>query len=198
MFAKYPDSHRLYALTSYHVLYNGIEYPGNFGRHFDELKSNCSDRKSKTYKTFYCYRSQGNVENADGRIQCLGWFHKGIFNHEHDLGVVKVYDDVKCDQTITEIEGDNLTERKVLKQILNSDDGENFPDVFKNGSRTGPTEGKLFEYCFHHIHKRVLVIKKAFLVKVKGEEAFMEEGDSGSLVVWKDKNGNKHHLLIAA
>ena len=127
-------------------------------------------------------------------------FHKGVFNHEHDLGVVKVYDDVTCDHTITEIEGDNLTEREVLKQILkcNSDYGENFPDVFKNGSETGLTKGKLFEYCFHYKYNGVLVIKKAFLVKVKGEEAFMEEGDSGSLVVWKDKNGNKHHLLIAA
>ena len=194
MFAKYPDSHQLYALTSYHVLYNGKEYPDNFGRHFDQLKSNCSDRKSKTYTTCYCYRSQVNVENADGRVQCLGKFHKGIYNHEHDLGVVKVYDDVKCDHTITEIEGDNLTEREVLKQLLNcNSDGENLPDVLKNGSETGLTKGKLFEYCFHYKYNRVLVIKKAFLVKVKeGWEAFMKEGDSGSLVVWKDENGNKH------
>ena len=52
MFAKYPDSHQLYALTTYHVLYNGKEYLDNFGRHFDELKSNCGDRRSKTYKHF--------------------------------------------------------------------------------------------------------------------------------------------------
>ena len=191
MFAKYPDSHRLYALTSYHVLYNGKEYPDNFGRHFDQLKSNCSDEESETYETCYCYRSQVNVNNADGRIQRLGMFHKGVFNHEHDLGVVKVYDDVKCDHTITEIEGDNLTEREVLiEQIFNG----NFPDVHKIGAETGLTKGKLFEYGFLHKYNGVLVIfKDAFLVKVnEGERAFTEEGDSGSLVVWKDESGNKH------
>lgn len=193
MFAKYPDSNQLYALTSYHVLYNGIEYPDDLERHFHQLKSNCSDEKSETYETCYCYRSQVNVENADGRIQRLGMFHKGVFNHEHDLGVVKVYDDVKCDHTITEIEGDNL-KKVLIGQILNcNSDGENFPDVLKNGAKTGLTEGKLFVYDFLYKYKGVLIMfKNAFLVKVNGERAFMEEGDSGSLVVWKDESGNKH------
>ena len=188
MFAKKQNSHTFYALTSYHVLHNGEEYPDDFGEHFKELKSKCSDRK--TTHTLYSYRSQVNVKNAVGRMQFLGKFHKGIYDNEHDLGVVKVRGDVECDNTITEIEGDNLTEKEVLKQILN---GKNFPDVLKNGSETGLTTGNLDMYCFHHIYKRVLVIKKAYIVKVKeGEEAFMKEGDSGSLVLWKDENGKKH------
>ena len=57
-------------------------------------------------------------------------------------------------------------------------------DVFKIGFKTGPRRGTLEQISFIHKKRGELVVRKAYMVKVEeGMEAFMENGDSGSLVV---------------
>ena len=50
----------------------------------------------------------------------------------------------------------------------------------------------LEQISFIHKKRGKLVVRKAYMVKVEeGMEAFMENGDSGSLVVQKDEEGKK-------
>ena len=199
------EDKNLYATTCFHGLYNGeklVDDGGNkleFGERFDKRKKECEDQNSKTYSTSYCFRSKPYKKCTDETSEkgsSLGKFYAGIYDEKHDLGIVKVDKSVTCNGTIPEtVEYDHLTEKCYIgKKIKENRSQQKSLSVFKTGFKTGLTTGMLdYGYTKKNSKNKVL-FKQAYRVdvaEVTFMPAFMEEGDSGSLVMWKDEYDNK-------
>ena len=192
IFVNKSEDKNLYATTCFHVLYNGeklVDDDGNkleFGERFNKQMVECKDPNSTTSSTSYCFRSKADKERAGEEGSYLGKYHAGTYCEKDDLGIVKVDEGVACNCDIPDIFEYRLTPRSVFGQMK----ARNlYPDVLKIGFKTGPTTGTLeqIDFCHKKAH-----VRDAYLVKVaEGMEAFMENGDSGSLVVWEDEKGKR-------
>ena len=198
IFVNHPgDNENLYATTCFHVLYNGeklVDDDGEklkFGKRFDIRKKECDNPNSTTSSTSYCFRSKADEKRTgETSVKTLGKFYAATYDKSHDLGIVKVDEGVACNYDIPDIFEYRLSPKSVLGQKTL---GKNIhPDVFKIGFKTNERRGKLEQISFTQKKRGELVVRKAYLVKVEeGMKAFMENGDSGSLVVWKDEEDKK-------
>ncbi|XP_028403262.1 uncharacterized protein LOC114525987 [Dendronephthya gigantea] len=178
--ARSLPSIKHYGITAYHVCYNK-KLPKNINKAHDKLKRDYEKGSKRCVGavSFVC------TERTTRRP---GEFSRGIYNDRHDIALVRLEDDINCDDAAALFEEEGIdkplaSKKEVVEKFKEM--GGPIP-VGKIGSETKGRKGELstpYGKTFENGMNRGF-----YRIRGEGGEAFAESSDSGCLVymIWKD------------
>ena len=200
----YKNGHH-YALTCFHVGCESDESRLNTVYRANEVDDMKKIRGSLPHyvghaeekKYYYTESSIENTNNESVAVEnngCsytpLGQFHSCHFDNECDILSLKLSHDVQIDCKIADVttpDWDSIFDE--LHENIFQNTG-NPVIVEKIGPSSGLTHGYIVGCHFSHFNDKELMFQDAIVIK-GFSGPFVEDGESGSLVFFHDKNGQK-------
>ena len=179
-----------YALTCFHV--GRVNDGDRLALQNENVQDNSDQHSARTKTYWFAENTMENNNDAisfcDGRTNyvSLGDFHNHCIDVDCDILALKIPDKTAVHCEITNVTSPDW--KSIWRELVQNTQSKKPSKVEKFGFTSAWTYGHIVS-C-HASYKGLF--KNAIAVKASDDGAFLEEGDSGALVFYHDKNNMKH------
>ncbi|XP_028398971.1 protein mono-ADP-ribosyltransferase PARP14-like [Dendronephthya gigantea] len=192
-----------YALTCFHVACASDEARLNAAinkrENIQQMRDEFADLQTRAREKEYLFKENRRVTNNEAisfgddesnHLQ-LGEFENAHFNTKCDILSLKIPKDVQLSCKISGVTSPdwNKINGELNKRVIENNTSP--VHVEKNGFSSGLTKGYIVPCDFSYSEGPKLLFKDAFVVEGYGGTPFLEDGDSGSLVFFRDEKNVK-------